>query len=88
MHVVVINPATGAVETNRVFDTYQSSEALEQFISKAIPEGHIVAAACRDECATNLSMRSKFWFSDMGSKEIWNLGYRDGFSFVGISGQN
>ena len=53
-----------------------------------MPNGHIVVAACKDDCVTNLSTAGKKWFFDMGSKEIWNLGYRQGFSFIGINGQN
>ena len=87
LHLAVINPKTGKVETAKVFDTYKSSAELDKFITEEIPEGHIVAAACQDECHTNLSQSAKLWFEDMGSKEIWNLDYRKGFSFVGISGR-
>ena len=43
------------VQGARVFDTYQTSVALEGFIKKDIPHGFIIVAACKDECVTNLS---------------------------------
>lgn len=42
-----------------------------------------MAAACKDECATSLSGRCKAWFQAMGSTEIANLKYREGFAFIG-----
>ena len=57
------------------------------FIYNAIPKGFIVIAACMDDCVTQLSNKSKCWFADMGSQEIWNLGYRQGFAFIGIMGE-
>ena len=74
------------VEAAKVFDTYKTSDAFDEFISKALPEGRIIAAACKDECVSKLSQKGKQWFANMGSKEIWNLGYREAFSFTGISG--
>ena len=35
----------------------------------------------------SLSQKSKQWFADMGSKSIWKLGYRQGFSFIGVQGR-
>ena len=88
LHIIVINPNDGEVEFGEVFDTYKSSFELDQFINfDVIPDGHIVVAACQDDCITALSETGKSWFSDMGSKEINNLQYRCGFSFIGIKGK-
>ena len=76
LHIVVINPSTGKAQTAQSFDTYESSALLDYFISAPIPDGYIVAAACRDDCVSQLSEESKQWFESMGSKEIWNVGYR------------
>ena len=70
----------------KIFDTYKSSVELEKFIDKVIPDGHIIAVACKDDCFTNLSDKCKQWFSDLGSNAIWDLKYRDAFAFIGISG--
>ena len=56
LHIVIVNPQTGKVESAQAFDTYISSEALEAFTDE-IPEGRIVVAACMDECATELSLK-------------------------------
>ena len=85
LHVVVINPNTGKVDFKNVFDTNQSSEALETFIDTGITEGFIIVAACKDDCVTNMSDKVVQWFADMGSKEIYDLKYRQGFAFIGLS---
>ena len=89
LHIVVIDPTDGSVEWATVFDTYESPEGFDGFIAKDLhlKQGSIVAAACKDDCATKLSLRGRQWFANMGSKEIWNLGYRQGFAFIGISGR-
>ena len=30
----------------------------------------------------NLSVEARYWFAELGSKEIWGLGYRMGFVFI------
>lgn len=51
LHVVVINPSSGQVESANVYDTSNTSDEMEKFIdsSDSLP-GHIVAAACMDDC--------------------------------------
>ena len=62
---------------------------MEEFIRLAvIPDGHIVVAACQDECANQLSWECKKWFEAMGSQEISNLKYRESFSFIGVMGKS
>ena len=87
LHVVIIHPFNGRVEEAKVFDTYAESEGFDAFVSRGIPEGRIVVAACKDDCTRKLSQAGKLWFASMGSKEIWNLEYRCGFVFIGASGQ-
>ena len=74
------------MEWAKVFDTYETSYRLEAVI-KELPEGYIVAAACKDECVSSMSSKVKNWFEGMGSEKITNLNYREGFAFVGISGR-
>lgn len=85
LHIVVINTIYGTVETCQVFDTYKTSNNFDEFIMKDIPENYIIVAACSDECISNLSQKGKQWFSNLGSKQIWHLKYRCGFSFIGLS---
>lgn len=67
LHVVVINPTNGEVCWAVVFDTYKSSDALNEFILRGLPVGYIVVAACKDECSTNMSVHARILFTDMGS---------------------
>ena len=73
LHIVIVNPTSGKVESAKAFDTYKSSDKLDDFLenSEVIQkEGYIVAAVCRDECVSKLSSNAKKWFLGMGSKEI------------------
>ena len=76
LHVVVYDGGQDKVETARAFDTYLGGAELDNFIATEIPDGSVIAAACKDDCVRNLSEDAKQWFSDMGSKEIKNLGFR------------
>ena len=68
LHLVIINPNNGKVETAKVFDTYESSEDFDEFCQNSgIPDGHIVVAACKEECVINLSEQAMDWFEDLGS---------------------
>ena len=63
LNIAVIDPEYGKIKHSRVFDTYKSSEDFEKWLeTEDIPEGSIVAAACKDECVTNLSDTVKKWF--------------------------
>ena len=35
-----------------------------------------------------LSPQAKLWFLKHGSKEIWNLKYREGWAFIGTMGKS
>ena len=72
-HIVVIRPSDGRVVSAKVFDTYKTSDAFDEFIKTGVKQGHIVVAACKDECIINLSHYGRQWFADMGSREIWDL---------------
>ena len=81
--MVTLNPENGVVDQARTFDTYASSASLDAFIQNNVTNGQIVVATSADDCVSNLSHTGKQWFQAMGSKEIGNVGYRDGFSFIG-----
>ena len=73
------------MEFAKVFDTYKTSDDLEDFIDFDVKKGSIVIVACKDDCVTKMSDQVKQWFSDMGSKYIKNLQYRQSFVFIGRS---
>ena len=62
LHVVIINPSTVRVELAQAFDTYKTSEELEDFIENDIVVGDIIIAACKDDCVTALSQTCIRWF--------------------------
>lgn len=73
----MIDPHNGKVEHAQAFDTYKSSAELDDFIKcQYIHDGHVIAAACKDDCASSLSDFAKSWFEGMGSEEIRELKYR------------
>ena len=74
LHVAVINPHDGSVVRAQAFDTYKTSTAFETFISSGgVPDGFVVAAACKDDCMTRLSNVCRRWFNAMGSVEVDHL---------------
>lgn len=68
LHIVVIDHTNGEIKNAKVFDTHKSSELLEDFINTTIPEGHIVVAACKEDCFEKLSPKVVQWFTAMGSE--------------------
>ena len=77
LHIVVINPYAGHVEIAKVFDTYKSDEGLVEFMKTShIPNGFIVATACKDECTVGMRFPTRQWFINMGSEEMWNVQWR------------
>ena len=87
LHIVLINPSTGSVDSAQCFDTHKTSSALDAFTSRQIPEGCIVAVTCSDDCVSQLSSSARSWFESMGSSEISKLQYRHAFAFIGMNGK-
>lgn len=68
LHIVVINPNNGYIMFARAFDTYDTSEHLDHFVTNyVVPEWYIIVAACNDDCFESLSILSKMWFANLGS---------------------
>ena len=86
LHMVIVDAATGVIQDAQIFDTYKTSDALKVWQSKEWVAGDIVVAACKDDCANNLSEECKEWFENMGSKEIWRLKPGQAFAFIGTKG--
>ena len=52
-----------------------------------LPSGTIIAIAVSDEASDNLRELSKeILGEEMGSKEIFHLGFRESFAFIGVKG--
>ena len=68
LHIVVVDPLNGEVQSANVYDTYAKQNVFEAFIkSNEIKDGSIVVAACKDECTAGLTYNSKQWLANMGS---------------------
>ena len=56
LHIVLIDRITGEIVAAKVFDTYKSSERLENFIESGTiwenlrKEDCIICIACKDDC--------------------------------------
>jgi hypothetical protein len=71
----------------KAYDTYaRTNHGLVKDFAK-VPNGSIIAMACKDECSRKLTPAMKQVFSTMGSKEVWNLKMRESWAFVGIKGK-
>lgn len=55
LHIVIINHETAEVVSAKVFDTHQSTASFDTFLGSKVPSNHIVVAACKDDCDTELS---------------------------------
>lgn len=55
---------------------------------KGLRRGSIIIAAVRDEASKNLSKEARAFFAKLGSKEAPQLGYREGWAFLGVKGQD
>ena len=85
--MIVLNPYNGSIEFAKAFDTYKSSLEFENFIksdfgSKLSKSNLIMIIACKDDCVTNLSAKAKKWLYELGSKQISEVQYRQGYALI------
>jgi hypothetical protein len=59
---------------------------LVKDFKEKLPDNCIVVAGIKDEGSRHLTKEAKGIFKEMGSKAIFRVGYRDGWSFIGIKG--
>ena len=76
VQIVLFNRKIGTVVFAKAFDTFYRSDGFDKFIQTKLEDNLIIIAACKDDCVKNMSEKGKQWFSDLGSKEIWNFKYR------------
>jgi len=71
------------------YDTYADPNASVKMIADfkdKLPQYCIVVAAAKDEASSKLSKEVKGLFRDLGSKNISNLKFREGWAFIGVRG--
>ena len=73
---------------SRSYDTYGGKKHSDRLVKdlKEIPEGAVIIAAVRDEASRKLTPALKAAFAELGSKEIKNLRFREGWIFVAAKG--
>lgn len=88
MNIVVLAGQNHEVMFSHTYDTFASAKASEQIVEDeaAVPVGSVIIVACKDECSRKLSQGVKDILIAMGAKEINQLGYRQGYIFMGIKG--
>lgn len=88
LNVVALDPFKHTVLQNEFYDTYADSKASKKFVKdfKRLPKGSVVIIAAKDESSKLLNGEAKAVVQSMGSTEIVNLGFRQGFAFIGVKG--
>lgn len=84
MNVAVIDENYGNVLSLEVFDTAESRSANSNFLDflQEIPKGRILAIAVQENAGRFLSTGTKVFLTELGSKRIGDLEYRDSWCFV------
>lgn len=86
---VVVDATVGIITFAGIFDTSASpdeSDDLAAFIEE-LRDGEIVALACKDDCSESLNDRARAAIEmKLGSKEVWDVGFRDSWCLVGKIG--
>lgn len=88
MNIIVLDGRNHKVIAKKNYDTWGDKNAVKAMVedSKKTPRGSVVIAVVKDEASRLLTEEAKKVFVGMGSEEILNLGNREGFGFVGVSG--
>jgi hypothetical protein len=89
-NLAVIDPQSGRVEATGHFDTFdpastQASIALMDFV-RAVPAGHIVAAAVADEASHNLTEGAVDALRSIGVATDLRGRFRSGHAVIGVKG--
>jgi len=87
-NVVVLDPASGALEARGHFDTFASEEEstrLAEFIT-GIPDGRIVAVAVEDEASLHLTEEAVLALRTIGAREDLRDMFRWEHALIGVKG--
>lgn len=88
VNIIALAGQNHEVIHSQTYDTFASKKASEQLAADlaTIPLGSVIVAAVKDEASKSLTQSAKDFFINMGSKEVSQLGYREGWLFIGIKG--
>ena len=89
INLVALNAETHKVILRKSYDMYGNKEASHDLARdyKKLSKSTIVIASVKDEGSTLFYEEARALFGDIGSKEVWSLGFREAWSFIGIKGQ-
>jgi hypothetical protein len=89
LNVVALDPFKHELLLNSAYDTYGDAKASKRFVKdfKRLPKGSVIVIGVRDEASKRLSGEAKEVIKALGSEEILNLNFRQGFAFIGVKGQ-
>jgi len=89
LNVVALEPFKHEIVLNQAYDTYGDAKASKRFVKdfKRLPTGSVIVIGVKDEASNKLSGEAKDVFAALGSKEVANLKFREGFAFIGVKGQ-
>lgn len=89
LNVVFLDPFKHELLGNASYDTYADPKASGRFVKdfKNLPEGSVVIIGVKDEASKRLSGEAKQIIQALGSQEIVNIAFRQGFAFIGVKNQ-
>jgi phosphotransferase system HPr-like phosphotransfer protein len=89
LNVVALDPFKHELLLNSAYDTYGDAKASGRFVKdfKKLPKGAVIVIGVKDDASKRLSGEAKEVIKSLGSEEILNLGFKQGFAFIGVKGQ-
>lgn len=89
LNVVALEPFKHELILNQSYDTFGDAKASAKFVKdfKKLPKASVIIIGVKDEASKRLSGEAKEVIKALGSEEIVNLGFRQGFAFIGVKGQ-
>lgn len=89
INVVALDARDHTVLMAKSYDTYGNDNASGDMIKdlNGVRRGSIIIAAVRDEGSKKFTADARALFAKWGSAEVSKLGFREGWSFIGVKGQ-
>jgi hypothetical protein len=88
INLIVLAGKNHEIIMSNTYDTHGSKKQSDQLAEDlaTVPMGSVIIAAVKDEAQRSMTQNLRDAFSNLGSKEINNLKYRDAWFFIGIKG--
>lgn len=89
INLVALDFETHKLVYSAKYDTYGDGNASAKLVKdfkEKLPEFCIVVVGVKDEASNKLSKEAKGLFKELGSKQVSNLKFREGWAFIGVKG--